>query len=333
MSRALGAADGLVVSGHFIRAAAIEGVVFRHHPLLQGGGQHHRLEGGTRLIPGVQCLAAPLGVYRVGIGLGLGLLQQFSLGETLRVVLFQVGIDVVGILLHLLVEQLVGDGGVVVGVEAGGAGHGQNRPRLGVHHDAKGPVAHIIGLDPLGQGLFRIGLDGGIDGQGQVIAVDGIDKFGIVVIHLGARTGTGGDDPACRALEHIVIGRLDAHRAPLGIDKSQGLGRQTGIGVIPLGPRHQIEVVGGLVLDDIVPDGLGILLLDLSLDLPVGVLRGPDLFFQLLLVQVRDQAHQVLHQLVLGRLHRGVPGPLVQVAVVVCIVLLVHAVLHQVLGG
>ena len=333
MARALGAADGLVVSRHFVGAAAIEGVVFRHHALLQGGGQHHGLEGGARLIPGVQGLAAPLGVHRVGIGLGLGLFQQLRLGKILRVVLFQVGIDVVGVLLHLLIEQLVGDGGVVVGVEAGGAGHGQNGPRLGVHHDAEGPVAHVIGLDALLQGLLRIGLDGGVDGQGQVIAVDGVDKLGIVVVHLGARAGAGGDDPARRALEHVVIGRLDAHRAPLGVDKAQGLGRQAGIGVIPLGPRHQIEIVRGLVLHDVVPDGLGVLLLDLGLDLPIGVFRGLHLLFQLLLVQVGDQTHQVPHQLVLGRLHGGIPGGLVQVSVAVGIVLFVHAVLHQVLGG
>ena len=89
--------------------------------------------------------------------------------------------------------------------------------------------------------------------------------------------------------------------------------------------------MGGLVLRDIGPDGLGLLLFDIGFNLPVGVLGGVNLGVQPLLVQSGHQIHQIVHDLLLLFRHGGVVGRLVRIAVLVRVVLLVHTA-HQVPG-
>ena len=330
MTGALGAVDGGGVAVHHHRAGAGEGVVLVHQPLLQGHGQDDGLEGGAGLVGLVDRLAVPLAHHRLVIGLALGLGQQLGVGEILRIAGLELLVDGLGLGLHVPLEDGVGDLGVVVGVEVGDTGDGQDLPGLGVHGDAEGPVLHVVVLDALLQCLLQIGLDGGVQGEGHVIAVLRVDVLGVGVVQLGAAPRLGGDHPAGGPLQNVVIGRLHPVGSPVGVDKAQGLGGQSGVGVVPLGAGEQVEIGGGLVLHDILPDGLGLLLLDVGLDLPVGVLDGVDLGVHPLLVQAGHQGHQVRLHLLLLLGHQG--GPLRLGQGVALLVLLGHA-LHQVVGG
>lgn len=70
------------------------------------------------------------------------------------------------------------------------------QPRLGVQHNAPAAPLDVIGLDSLLQDALGIGLDGGVDGQGQIAAVLCVHILGVTVVHLHAGAGAGGDHPA-----------------------------------------------------------------------------------------------------------------------------------------
>ena len=188
-----------------IVAGTVEGVALAHHALLQGGGQHQGLEGGARLVGLPQALVQPLGLPDGGIGLGLGLLLELRVGELLLggllgVLRLELLIDPLDVGRGLALEETVHDRRVVVGVKLRGAGHGQDLHGLGIGHDAHAAVAHVVSGDALLQDLLGIGLDGAVNGQGQVIAVDRVHIVGVAVVQLVVLGGAAGDHPAGDAL-------------------------------------------------------------------------------------------------------------------------------------
>ena len=329
MSLNLGAVDPHPID-HIV-ARAIEGGVFIHHALLQGGGQHQRLEGGARLVRLPDGLVPPLGLPRLCRCLGGGLFLKLRVGllllrGLLGVLRLELLIEAGDVRLDLPLEQAVCHCGVAVGIELRGAGHSQDGPGLGIHHHAEAAVAHIVRLDPGLDGLLGIGLDGAVQGQGQVIAVDRVDVVGVAVVHLHIFCCFSRDHPAGDALEHVLIAGLQAVHAPFGVDKAQHLRGQGGKGVVPLRTGGEVEVIGGLVLLDEGPDGLGLPLLHIGqqhLILGVLLLQPP---LQIRPVQVRTDGAQAVRHLVPLPLDLRLIGALVQLSILVLKVVLVHAV-------
>ena len=64
-------------------AGAVKGIIFRHHALLQSGGQHQSLKGGAGLIGILHGTVAPLLLTGRALGLSLGLLLKLRVGELL----------------------------------------------------------------------------------------------------------------------------------------------------------------------------------------------------------------------------------------------------------
>ena len=183
---------------------------------------------------------------------------------------------------------------------------------------------HVVHLNALFQRLLGVGLDGSVQGQGQIVAVDGVDVIGVAVIHLHVLGSLARHHTAGHTLEQVLVPGLQAVGAALGVHKTQHLAGQGTVG--------EIEVVGGIVLLNKGPDGLGVLLLDLGgqhLILGVGLLHA---LFQLFPVQVRHQLTQAVHHHIPLALDLGVVGILVQVAVLILELTLAHTG-HQVLGG
>ena len=321
MSLNLGAVDPHPID-HIV-ARAIEGGVFIHHALLQGGGQHQRLEGGARLVRLPDGLVPPLGLPRLCRCLGGGLFLKLRVGllllrGLLGVLRLELLIKAGDVRLDLPLEQAVCHCGVAVGIELRGAGHSQDGPGLGIHHHAEAAVAHIVRLDPGLNGLLGIGLDGAVQGQGQIIAVDRVDIVGVAVA---------GD-----ALEHVLIAGLQAVHAPFGVDKAQHLRGQGGKGVVPLRAGGEVKVIGGLVLLDEGPNGLGLPLLHIGqqhLILGVLLLQTP---LQVRPVQVRTDGAQAVCHLVPFPLDLLLISTLVQLSILVLKVVLIHAV-NQVFRG
>ena len=191
---------------------------------------------------------------------------------------------------------------------------------------------HVVHLNALFQRLLSVGLDGSVQGQGQNVAVDGVDVVGVAVVHLHVLGGLARHHTAGHALEQVLVPGLQAVGTALGVDEAQHLAGQGTVGVVALGAGGEIEVVGGIVLLDKGPDGLGVLLLNLGgqyLILGVGLLHT---LFQLLPVQVRHQLTQAVHHHIPLALDLGFVGILVQVAVLILELTLAHTG-HQVLGG
>ena len=337
MAISFGTVDGVCHSGQPAGAGTIEGVALAHHALLQGGGQHQGLEGGARLVGLAQPLVPPLGLQDGGVGLGLGLLLELRVGELLLggllvVLRLELLIDPLDIGRGLALEQTVHDRRVVVGVKLRGAGHGQDLHGLGIGHDAHAAVAHVVSGDALLQDLLGIGLDGAVDGQGQVIAVDRVHIVGVAVVQLVVLSGAAGDYPAGNPFQDFFVLGLQAVRATLRVDKAQHLGGQRSEGVVPLGAGGEIEVIARFVLLNKGADGLGLFLLQLGEEhLILGVFLGHSPL-QIGPVQVGTNGHQAVDDLVPQLLHRRSPGLLVLIALLIGIIALVHAV-HQVLGG
>ena len=191
---------------------------------------------------------------------------------------------------------------------------------------------HVVHLNTLFQRLLGVGLDGGVQGQSQIVTVDGVDVVGVAVIHLHVLGSLARHHTAGHTLEQVLVPGLQAVGAALGVHKAQHLAGQGTVGVVALGAGGEIEVVGGIVLLNKGPDGLGVLLLDLGgqhLILGVGLLHA---LFQLFPVQVRHQLTQAVHHHIPLALDLGVVGVLVQVAVLILELTLTHTG-HQVLGG
>ena len=241
----VGAVDGLVPALNPDGPVAGEGGVHGHLPLLQGGGQGHRLEGGAGLVGILIALVAPL--------LELGGSQGF-------VIFF-------GALRKALQrgqELFVGDGAVIVGIVIGVRGHGHDGAGVDVHDDAGGTVFGVELLHHALDALFQVILDIDIQGQHQVAAVFRVvillivKEQGLIVVVLGCDRQSGG------AGEDAVILRLQAVGADVvGVDEAQYIGGQGAVAVValgvgpqenaPQGPllilRHRVALVVDLAVD------------------------------------------------------------------------------------
>ena len=297
-------------------AGAVEGVALRHHPLLQSGGQHHRLEGGARLIGVVDHLAAPLLEAGVAHRLVIGLVGARRVAPQ--------GLQRGG-------QALVDDGAGLVQVIGGDADVGQDGPGVRVHDDADAAPLGVVGLDALLHRLLGELLDVHVDGEGDVAAVGGVHVVGPAVGHLGAVVGLGGDHPAHRARQLLVIQGLHPVGPAVVVDEAHHLGGQAGVGVIPLGAGGEVDAGAELVLADVLPHGGGVLPLQVpGQDLIGGV--PPHALLHVGPVQLGENGAKAVHDGGLfrgdGRLIEGLVGD----AVLILIVLLVHAV-DDVPGG
>ena len=203
--------------------------VFIDHALLQGCGQDHDLKGGAGLIGIGDCPVGPLGVLCLLKGLGIGILA---------------GGGVVLDLLQIGCQDRIGNTPGLVEVVVGRRGHSQDGPRLGIHDNTEAAIADLIRGDAVGQGLFAIALDGGVNGELNVETGLGIHVALIAGEHLCAVVFLGGDHPARLSGQLVLIFGLDAVSAPVAIidiDPADDLGGQGAVRVDPLGIGQEVD--------------------------------------------------------------------------------------------
>ena len=115
---------------------------------------------------------------------------------------------------------------VIVRVIAAQSSHRQDLTGLGIHHQAKGPVLHIVTVNGLLHPVFQAGLNGGIQRQDHTVAGSGCDKPFIGERHIHLIVSFGSDDLSGAAFQKTIICRLHTFRAGIGgIGKSDHLGR------------------------------------------------------------------------------------------------------------
>ena len=289
MAVPVGAADG--VAGpplHLGHAGTEEVVAFADHALLQGGGQHHGLEGGTGLIGAGYRLVGPLAVkdilLRILDGLVVGLLGGSALRQGLRIGLL-LGVSAALDVLQVLKEHRVADGPGIVQIEGGRVGPAQDGPGVGVHHQAERTVLHVELLHTLLQDALTVRLDGSVDGKGQIVSVRSVIVVFKAVEQLGAHAVLGGDHPAGLAGQFLLklgLQAVGAHIVGVGIDPAHHMGRQAALGVISFAGGHQVDAMGQVVFGDKCLDRLRLLRLHPIFD---------DLILGVLVLQV---AHHVL---------------------------------------
>ena len=259
-----------------MKAGAVEGGVHVHRALLQRHGQCDGLVGGAGLVGVLIALVPPLLVLGVHPGVGEGLVVVL-----LRLIAAPVLLDGGQIRLQLRLEGLVVDGGEVAGVVVGVGGHGQDGAGLGVHHDAGAAVGGVELLQHALQALFQVVLDVGVQRQHQAAAVLRVEHLLPAAEEQRRAVDVGGGDgQAGAALEHVVIGGLQAVGAGVrGVDEAQHVPRQRPEGIEPLGVRRQVDALqpGGAPAGVGDEDGLSVrvdggelvpLLVDLAVDEP-----------------------------------------------------------------
>ena len=160
------------------------------------------------------------------------------------------GARLVGVLDGGVAEGVGVRTGDVVGVEAGGAGHGEELTAAGVLDDDIAAVGVGLG-DPLADGLLRRPLDVAVEGElyvgagtGRMLAFAGGGDL--------PAAGLGVGDLAVLAREFLVQQGLDARAAlAVGVDEPEDGGGQFAVGVDALGVLLAVdagEYVRGLAL-------------------------------------------------------------------------------------
>ena len=231
------------------------------------GGE--RLEDRARLVAFHQRLVPPLRLPCLGQGRGLFIPGQLGyLGGQIR----------------------IADSEWIVGIVVPLDGHGQDAAGVDVLDNHRAPVGAARFPDRDFQILFRKGLNVGVDGKNQAVAVLGIHDFG--VFHIGgqlvAPAVLGGDDPPRLAHQVGVIRCLQPLQpGVVGAGEAQDVGQGVLQRVIPFVVRDDAEHTDELV----VQNPLGHLFLELELHLGldhlvlgVGLAR---LFVQLLPVHAQ----------------------------------------------
>ena len=287
MAGAAGALDGIARHPH--AAGAGEGVAVADHALLQGGGQDQGLEGGAGLIGVVDGLVAPL--------------VQLSLAQGLQVL---VAVLAVGGLegVQLSLDVRVTDDAGVVQVVAWGVGPGQDGPGVRVHGDAEAAVLDLEGLDALFQDALAVALDGGVQGEDNVVAVGGVVVVLVAGEHFSAVAVAGGDHPAHLAGELLLVEGLDAVGAAVGVDKADDLAGQGVLRIIALAGGGDDDGVGQSVVRDELPHLVGHLLLSLAGKHLIGRVGPLQPRRDVLLINAQNLREALGHQLI-GRLRRG----------------------------
>ena len=180
---------------------AVKGGMGAHSPGIQRGGAGDELEHAARLVQVADGFVAPLGL--------LGQLQC-------RRALFA------GERVHPLPGGVVVNDAGLVGVVGRGGGHGQNRPGVHVHHDAHSPCRHMVLPDGIGQGVFEVVLDAGIDGQPQAAAFQRHPLGLVALFQRIAPCVHGGEHHTVLPGEHLVVLELQpAHTGVVYVGKAQ----------------------------------------------------------------------------------------------------------------
>ena len=200
------------------------------------GGAGDQLKDAARLVQVADHLVPPLSLLR----------QLQSGGPRLPAQ----GVD--GGPLLVVVDKAGG-----VGVVGGGGGHGQHRPGVDVQDDAHPPGGGAVLLHGVVKGVFKVALDGRVDGQDQGIAL-GRALPGGVVLRKGVAPGVdGGQHPAVLPGEQGVVFQFQP-RDPLvvHIGKAQHRGQELPLGVPAPGVLVDADAGDAVLLAE-GADGLG----------------------------------------------------------------------------
>ena len=263
---AIAAMDGGVQ--HMDGARAVKGGVLVNDPLLQGRRQGQHLEGRAGLIGVVDGPVAPLA--QLGI-------RQIQLT-----------------VLHQGCKPALIDGGGIVQIIGGAGGHGQDRPGLHIHDDARSPLS-LGGGHHLAQGLLHIVLHCCVQRQHNVASVLCFIVLLIAVEHVAARGILGGHHQARLAVQYVVIPGLQSIQAIIiRAHKADDLGGQRGIGVIALGIGDHIHAHNALVVDE-GADLIGHILLHPKLEYLILGVRALHFFQDALLVDLQDLRELLCH--------------------------------------
>ena len=159
-------------------------------------------------------------------------------------------------------------------------------------------------LHTLLEDTLTVGLNGGVDGEGQIVAVGGVVVVLKAVEQLGAHTVLGGDHPAGltgQFLFELGLQAVGAHIVGIGVDPAHHMGCQASLGVVTLAGGHQVDAMGQVVLGDKLLYRLRFLWLHPVFDdLILGVLVL-QMLHHILNFQVQD-GRQVLRHKLVGRL-------------------------------
>ena len=177
---------------------------------------------------------------------------------------------------------------VVVWIIAAQGSHGQDLPGIHIHHQSEGPILHIITGDGCLHLVFQAGLHRGVQRQDQTVPFLGRYIFFIRKGHIHFVIALGGDNFPGGTFQKTVIGRLHPFRAGVGgIGKTNDLGRQAAIGVVPLGVGLQMDT-GDTVFIDIGADPGGSFFADPGRHLFVAHFDVRRLLFNPLGIQIQN---------------------------------------------
>ena len=166
----------------------------------------------------------------------LGQLQRLAAGFALQ-------------LLHLVPGGFVRQGPRMVRVVIRLGTHGQNRPRVHIHHNANAPGRHVVFLHGVAQVILQIVLDVCINGQGQGVPRHG-RHVGVILNRRRVPPGIfqGEHLPAAAGQRLIVFQLQPRHALIVHIGKPENTPGEVSHGVHPLGILVQIDplpTVGG----------------------------------------------------------------------------------------
>ena len=218
----VGAPDTVAPARNCSVAAAVERGAFGNLALLQRRRQRNGLEGGARLIGGVDALIAPLALHGAVDGLGPGISIRL-----LRFIGRAVGVNLLQIRVQLFLQRRVKNRAVIVQVIVGIGRHGDDGAGIDIHDDAGAAVLGVILFQHILQPVFKAELHVGIQRQHKAVAVLSIVILLVVVKELRPRSVSGADGIARRAGEGIIIFYLKAHAADtIAVDKAYHAGGQ-----------------------------------------------------------------------------------------------------------
>ena len=119
----------------------------------------------------------------------------------------------------------------VVGVKLVHGGHGQDGTTVHIHHDYGTAVHHAVFRQGLAQVFFHYRLDIVVDGQVQVITVDGVIHFPFVVRCIAPGV-LAGDAASGRACQFFLVGFFQAiNTLAVGVGEAQHRGQERPVGI------------------------------------------------------------------------------------------------------
>ena len=204
------------------------------------------------------------------------------------------GIELIVLVLALSCAAYLGlglgtDGLVIVEVKIAKRHHRQYSTRVNLHTDCRRAVLDVVVLHGLGEVLFNVILDDGVNGEAYAVAVAGVYIVLVArVEHIRARRGGRAHDIAALAREHAVIaGFYTAETGVVQSHEADDVRGHAAVGVIALCVGLDLDAYVAAVGFEL-PYLLGHVLLHLAgHDLVPGV-RVPRLFEDGLVVHAED---------------------------------------------